>query len=871
MPENTFLTRWLLRLYPQEYRARYGPEIAGLIEQELRESGGGMRFRLRLFADHLNAARRVRMRARRAGRGETMLQDLRWAVRSLVRARGFTVFATLTLGLGVGATASVYTVLDRVVLRPLPWEGSERLVQVGTYILGGDEIEVLSQPLLRDFIDGLDGVEALVGASGARPVLTGSGEPVQLSSLEVSPGYFDFFDGAAAAGRLLRADDHAADGELTAVLGHAFWQETYGSDPAVIGETLELDGEVFTVVGVLAPDFTAPRPDYWNAHDVIVPMGLYRKELYDGAFGVRSAARLEPGVSIEDLEVQLTRIGLQRYEDLNGFVTGFGARPLEEMVVGEEIRRSLTRVLGAVGLLLLIGCVNVASLLLTRASQRADELRLRAAIGATRARLFAQLIAESSLLALAGGVVGGGIAWVGVDFFRRNAPEGIPRLAEVALDPAGFAMAMGISLMAVLFFGLLPAWTTSRSGSLQPSRKRHGSTRQDRTVRGGLVLLETALAVVLVIWSGLLSRDLIAMSTEDAGFRSEGLVAGQVDLRGRADGGTAESRQDFLRRLAESASAIPGVRRVAFATELPYSGNSLVSMMMPEGYEDEPEGQWMPMVAVEGDYFDAFGIRFVEGRPFDTTTEDELQYAVVNEAFVDRYWPGENPLGRTIKSGGPDVDDEGSYEVIGVVADVRIAPGAPTPPKMYTDYTWESFSRVHVVLEIEGASEAVLSGLRSAVSELDAGLPLTAVTTLEAVAEQAMVRPVFYATIFSTFGITALLLALIGVYGTTSYATAARSREIGIRVALGEERERIVGAILRRTALVVGGGVLLGSAGAAASGRIASDALLLVGTVDPVTYGSVAVLVLAAALVAAWLPARSLTRVDPADTLRREV
>jgi len=797
-----------------------------------------------------------------------MFQDLKWAVRSLARAKGFALFAVLTLGLGVGATASVFTVLDRVVLRPLPWEGSDRLAHVGTYIFGDDELEILSQPLLRDYIERLEGVEAIVGANRERAVLTGTGDPEQVLTLEVSPGYFDFFDGRAVAGRLLGADDHAPEGAQVAVLSDAFWTERFGADPGVVGRTVELDGSRYAVVGVLAPGFTAPQPEFWGDLDLVLPMGLYQKELDGGSFGVQTAARLEPGTTIDQLTTQLTRIGRERYEDPDGFVSGFGAQPLQDLVIGADIRRSLGRVLGAVGLLLLIGCVNVAGLLLTRASQRVDEVRVRAALGATRGRLVTQLLAESAVLAIAGGLVGGTIAWAGVEFFRRNVPEGIPRVAEVAVDPQAFLMTMAISLVTVAVFGLIPAWTTSRSGDLRLSRGRHGASRRDRTVRGGLVLLETGLAVVLVIWSGLLSRDLVAMSTEDPGFRSESLVAGQVNLRGRADGETPELRQTFVRRLSEAASAIPGVRRVAFTTELPYSGNAVVSIMMPEGVVDE--GQWTPIVPVDGAYFEAFGIQFVEGRPFDTARDDELQYAVVNEAFANRYWPEGSWVGRSIKSGGPDVDDEGSYEVVGVVGNVRTAPGEVPPPKMYVDYSWEPFTRVNVVLQTDGSTDDAVRGLRAAVAALDPGLPLSEVVTLEAVEARALRQPTFFATIFSSFGVAALLLALIGVYGTTAYATAARGREIGIRVALGEDRDRIVFAILRRTGLVVGGGVALGSLGALAAGQVASDALRLVNAHDPITYGIVTVLVLSAGVVAAWIPARSLTRVDAADTLRRE-
>ena len=308
---------------------------------------------------------------------------------------------------------------------------------------------------------------------------------------------------------------------------------------------------------------------------------------------------------------------------------------------------------------------------------------------------------------------------------------------------------------------------------------------------------------------------------------------------------------------------------MAFATELPYTGNNLVNIMTPEGHEDDPDGFWMPTVSVDGAYFEALGIEFVDGRPFDTASEDDLAYAVVNEAFVRRFWPEGRAVGRLVKSGAPDVD-EGSFEVVGVIADVRAVPGEEPPPKVYVDYSQEPFSRVDVLLQFEGPTEETVRALRSAVADLDPGLPLARVVTLSAVRDQALAAPTFFALLFSSFGVAALVLALVGVYGTTAYATATRTREIGIRVALGEQGASVLSAILWRTATVVGSGVALGSAAALAAGSIGADTLRLVRATDPLTYAGVAFLVLASGLIAAWLPARRLTRIDPSRALRAE-
>ena len=883
-PLTSALVAALLRLYPRSYRHRYGAEIRSFVEQEIASAGegrtraSGVGFWVGLIWDHMVAARRVRRRIHGTGRGERMRENLRDGLRSLMRARGFSLFAVLTLGLALGATASVFTVLDRVVLRPFPWPGSERLVQVGTFIRGSEDLGVLSQPLMRDYLEQLESAEDIVGAQGGRSVLTGRGDPAQVLSLRVSPGYFEFFAGQPRVGRLFGSDDHTAGAEQVAVLSHAFWTEQFGADPGALGSTIELDGESRRIIGVLDAGFAAPRPTFWAEQGVIIPMGLYQRELTQGAFGVRAVARLAPGVELEAFTEQLTRIGRVIYDDPDGFVSGFGAQPLADMVVGEGVRRSLGRVLAAVAILLLIGCVNVASLLLTRASQRAEELRVRAALGATRGRILGQLLSESAVLALAGGVVGTGLAWAGVTLFQRYAPAGIPRIAEVALDPRLIGMTLAASLATVILFGLAPAWVASRRVELTPRGRGYSGTRRERSVRAGLVFVETALAVVLVVWSALLSRDLVAMATEDAGFRSEGLVAASINLRGRPDGASPELRVSFFDRLNRRAGEIPGVVRTATATELPYSGTAMVSTMTPEGTETSPDGEWVPTVAIGGAYFDALGIRFVEGRPFDTDLDDKRQLAVVNEAFVRRYWPTGGVIGRMIKSGAPDVDDEGTYEVVGVVADVRTAPGQEAPPKMYVDYVWESFASLQLILEVAGpgagastdATESVVASLRSTVAELDPGLPLANVVTFEAIERRALAQPAFYTTIFASFGLAALLLALVGVYGTTAYATSTRSREIGIRVALGESRSHIVGAILRRTIVVVGAGLVAGAIAAQAAAGLGGEALRLIDARDPLTYGVVAVLMLAAGVLAAWLPAHRLTRLDPAQTLRRD-
>ncbi len=871
-PRPSLTVRWILRLYPRGYRVRYGEDIAAFIAEERARGAGGIRFWVGLASDHWRASGRVRRAARGEGTMGRWIQDVRWGLRGLLRAPAFTLFATLTLALGVGATAAVFTVLDRVVLRPFPWDGGERIHQVGAYIMGGDEIRVLSAPVLRALVDDPGDAEAVVGAQPGSRILAGAGDPERVEVTSVSEGYFPFFAVRPALGRLLGPADHAASATPVAVLSHGLWTRRFGADPGVVGRTIRLDDEPYEVVGVLAAGVTAPSPEFFAEGGLLVPLGLRQGELDPGSFGIRSAARLREGAPPAAFRAHLERVGGEIYPDDEGFVTGFGIRPLREMIVGPELDRGLWRLLAAVALLLVIGCVNVASLFLTRGSSRAAELSVRTALGASRSRLVRQLLAEGVLLAGVGGVVAGGLAFGAVELFRRTAPDGLPRLAEVAVDPRIFALTLALSLVTVLGFAVLPALRASRGGAeLRGTLGRTGPDRRERALRGGLVLVETALAVVLVAWSGLLSADLVRMTRDEAGFRRDGLVSARVSLRGRPADASPGERHAFFDAVRASAEALPGVTRAGLATELPYSGSSLISVMMPEGTEDREQGEWIGVVALMGEFLEALGARVVEGRLLDPDGVDaDRQVALVNEAFVRTYWPDGRAVGRTIKSGGPDVDDEGSFEVVGVLADVRAAPGEAPPPKMYVPYGLERWNRMVLLLETEGDPASLVPGLRERIAGLDPGLPLGEVLTLDEVASEALARPRFYRLLFASFALVALLLATVGVYGTTAFATQARAREFGIRMALGEDRRGVVAGAVRRAGAVVLAGAVAGTGVALLAADILSDTLRMVDARSPGLYLLMGCTVVGVGLLAAWIPARRLSRIDPARTLREE-
>jgi predicted permease len=873
-PDPTSVFRWLLRLYPRAYRARFGAEMEEFFRRERADSGGGFRFWIRLVLDHVGASRRVRGRAGGDRRMGTIRDDFLAAARTLRRAPAFTLFAAATLGLGIGATTAVYTVVDRVVLRPLPYEGADRLARVGpSFRSSPDVIGIASPALLVALADAPGPAELVTGSAGRSRILGGDGDPERIDVRQVDRGFFEMFGGRPALGRLLTDADHEAGAASVAVLTHDAWVRRFGQDPTVLERPLVLDDEPFTVVGVVDSRFAAPE-GFDSAGDVFVSLAMRDGEPGRSTFFITAFVRLQPGASLADMDAHVKGLVGDVYPPGDGpsFLAGGGAEDLRAAVVG-PVGKTLGRVLGAVLLLLLISCVNVASLLLTRGAERARELSVRAALGAGRGRLVRQLLAESWLLALAGAVLGAGLAHGALTLFRTYAPGGIPRLAEVGLDGRVLGATLAVTLGTVLVFGLVPALraTGSATSGDGAGRRTTQGVREGR-LRGFLVAGETALAVVLVVASGLLAHDLVRVSTEDPGFRADGLVSMYLSLQGRIPNSDREAQRIFWRRALEEARTIPGVRAVSLTTQVPYMADDrLVQIMTPEGYEGD-DGAWIPTVLVAGNFFETLGMRIEEGRAFDASEmAGARQVAMVNQAFVREHWPGGEGAGRSIKSGAPDVDDEGSYEVVGVVADIRARPGEEAGPTMYVPLEHEVWHAADVLVRTDSDVTATAAALRDVARRLDPGLPVDRLTTVEALGHEALTRPRFYTLLFGGFALVALMLSVVGVYGTTAYAARSRTREIGIRLALGALRHTVVAGVVGRTSATVVAGVAAGLALAAMASGGLSDILLRVEPRDALTYGVVAVVVTAAGVSAAWLPAHRAGRVDPAATLREQV
>jgi predicted permease len=887
-PRGPRLFGLLLWLYPRRYRRRFGADMRTTFDDKLaaaRSEGRPALRRLwrRTATDVVRTALAERWRSsldertvvpdggRAAAAGGGLIagwrirDDLRFGARTLRRAPAFAAAATLTLALGIGATTAAFSVLDRVVLRPLPYPGAERMFLVGLAREGASEQpSTVSAPLMMALQESVGPAEAIVGISRGSSVLTGLGEPERVRPQEVTAGFFAFIGARPHVGRVLGDQDHAPGAPRVAVLGHGFWMDRFGGDPAAVGAAVVLDGVPHTVVGILPRAFVPPEGVMSRSEgDIWVPLPLAERLAADAEsqaliYTTWAVARLPQGRLAGEMTAHMARL----FDDVEGRfprgMIGVAAQDLHTLTVG-DIASMLWRVFAAVALLLIIACVNVASLLLTRASGRAGEFAIRSALGAGRLRLVRQLLCESLLLALAAGTLGAWIAFLVVEGFRRFSPAGpggVPRLAEGMVDGRVLAFSIAVAVASVVFFGLLPALRAT--ARVTPTGRQSTPGRADGRLRALFVLGETALAVVLVVGSGLLVHDLVRRVHEDPGYRPEGLISVAVNLPFERYGYGGVRATNFWRDLLDRMRALPNVSSAALTSEVPTTGFSMGRDLTPEGHL---EGEMISMVRAGDDFGSTVGIALTEGRWFTQDASDGEVPVVVNQALVDAYWPGSgSAIGRTLQAG------DSVWRVVGVAADARVRPGVAPRPKVYEPLAeWPARA---LAVRVDGDAAALAPALRTLVSRLDAGLVDVNIRTLASINAETLARPRFYTTLFSSFGLTALLLALVGVYGTTAYAVRARTREIGIRMALGAQRGRVVAGVMGRTLLVVGGGIAVGLGAAALGSRALTDVLVMVEPRDVFTYATVANLVLAAGAVAALVPAGRASRVDAALTLR---
>ena len=815
----------------------------------------------------------------------TLWQDLRYGVRALWKSPGFALVSVLVLALGIGANTAIFSVVNAVVLRPLPYADPDRLVAVWETMPGNDARAVAP----GNFVDWKaqnQSFAQLAAYSNAYLNLTDEGEPERLSVAAVTTDFFSTLGVAPAAGRTFSPEDEARE-EAVVVLSHGLWQRRFGADARIVGRKLVLDGKPYAIAGVMPRGFAFPeRAELWvtGRRGSAVSPSLTAQFPQSDLAGSRDihiysvVGRLKAGVTAEEALSEMSALAHRLAEDHPETNEGLGASVvlLHRQIVG-DVRTTLFVLFGAVALVLLIACTNVANLLLTRATRREREFAIRIALGAGRARLIRQVLIESLLLSLAGGAVGLLVALWGVDLFVSLSPGDIPRLSEVGVDARLLVFTLLVSSATGMGFGLLPALQATR---LDPQHSlREGGTkategRRRRRARSLLVVSEIALAQVLLVGAGLLMLSFLRLQAVDPGFRAENVLTARVALSPAKYSDRAK-KVAFYDQALERLNALPGVRSAGLVMNLPLSGANMNRGFTVEGRPAPRPGENVTVdyQVVSPDYFRTMGIAVLRGRAFnDADTIEAPRAALISESMARKYFSGEDPLGKRIAFG--DADEPESWRtIVGVVGDVRHASiDAPPFPGAYTLYRQdeESWPRVAFVVRSDTDPAALASAVRREILAVDPQQPVSNVQTMEETLAASIKRPRFVTALLGVLASVALALAVVGIYGLMSYTVTERTREIGIRMALGAQGRDVLRLIVGHGLLLTLAGVGVGVAGALVLTRLMSKLLYGVGATDPAAFVGVALLLACVSLLACYVPARRATKVDPMVALRYE-
>ena len=806
-----------------------------------------------------------------------MLQDIRYAVRKLSRTPGFTTIAAFTLALAIGATTAIFSVIDGVLLKPLPFRDPERVVRV-TNLRDGNRM-VSSVPDFLDIRAQSKSYASLAALDNQAMNLTGGSEPERISAARVGATFWSLLGVTPQVGRGFAPNEDSQSAARTVVLSDGLWKRRFGGDRRIVGKTIALDGNSFTVIGVAPAGFSFPdRPDVWIplvfAQDDLNPDGR-------GAHWMGIMGRLAPNVTVTQATselVTITRRLEQQYPESNTNMSG-AVIPMQEYLVG-DVRPALYVMLGAVAFVLLIACANVANLLLVRAASRESEMAVRTALGAGALRLVRQLVIESVLLAMIGGVFGTLLALWGVDLLLSMAPNGLPRINEVTVNGSVLVFTAGVTAVTGVLFGLFPALHAARAnvgGMLKEGMRGSSGGVASRRARNTLVMAEMALAVVLLVGAGLLIRSFSKLLAVDPGFRAERVVTFAIAAPDTKYGQYAQ-RRELVSNLVERMKRVPGAQGAAVVTGLPLSNIMMRTSAHIVGTPPERPGERKSTdvaMATPG-YFTTMGIPLVAGRDFtDRDGSGAPVVSIVNQEFVKRYFPNENPIGKRIELGwDQDTASTGGNmtlggEIVGVVANVkRRGLSQEVFPETYASYMQPTFSNFSVVVRSTADPSTVMAAIRAQIRELDRDLPLSDLRQLKELVAASVSRPRFYTTILGVFASIALILAAVGIYGVISYAVSLRTRELGIRIALGATGRQVSGLVLQQGVGLAIAGVAVGGAGAYWLTRLLSKLLFGVSATDPLTFVGVAALLTAIAAIASFVPARRAAKVDPLLAMR---
>ncbi|MDQ3817763.1 MAG: ABC transporter permease [Acidobacteriota bacterium] len=808
-----------------------------------------------------------------------LLQDVRYGLRMLLNRPGFTVIAVITLALGIGANTAIFSLVNSLLLRPLPYKEPDRIVMVWESNRPRSfHQNVISLANFLDWQDQSKSFEQMAGFFDVPFNLTGTGEPEEIPSQAVSTNLFSLLGVEPIKGRSFLLEESQPGKDQVIILSYDLWQRRFAGDSGIVGKTVSLNGQDFTVVGVMPAGFkwfikkgslTGKPAELWT------PITLTAKSRVRAGRYMSAVARLKPGVTLEQAQAEINTIASRLEQQYPDFDTGWGVElvPLHEQFVG-EIRYALLILLGVVGFVLLIACANVANLLLARAASRQKEIAIRSALGASRKAIIRQLMTESVLLAGLGGVLGLLLALWGVDLLVSFTPPNLLALQHTGVSLPVLGFTLGVSLLTGIIFGLVPALEVSRPNlneSLKESGKSAtGSPRASR-LRNLLVMGEVALGVVLLVAAGLMIKSLLRLNAVNPGFSAENLLTMRVQLP-RANYREDYKRIAFFKQAVERIQALPGVRSAGAISYLPFTGLNAGTDFTIEG-RPAPEAGEKPITdvsVVDENYFRTMKIPVVMGRTFNAQEETEgRQVAVINETMARTFWPNESPIGKRILVNM--TDPMVPTEIIGVVGDVKhTSLDSEVKPTVYWPHPQLAYGAMSLVIRTDNDPLSLATAVEREIQAIDKDQPVSDVRTMQQWLAEASARARFSTLLLTLFASLALILAAVGLYGVMSYMVVQRTHEIGIRMALGARTGDVLKLVVRQGIMMSLAGVAIGLVAAFALTRLMSSLLYQVSATDPSTFAAISIFFIAVALLASYIPARRATRVDPMVALRYE-
>ncbi|MEN3332444.1 MAG: hypothetical protein V7641_1809 [Blastocatellia bacterium] len=833
---------------------------------------------------------------------QTIIQDMRYGLRMLRKRPGFTFVAVITLALGIGANTAIFSVVDAVLLRPLPYPQAERLVFLWSTMIGqGVPTSGSAMPDYREWRDHSDTLEGLGGFYYGDFNLSSTGsEPERVQGAYITSNLFEVMKVSPSLGRLFTPEEDQYGRHRVVLLSHGLWQRRFGGDPGVIGREIKIGGEGFTVAGVMPkglPFFdNLPEVELWR------PIAFASGDSFDTRNNhfVNLVGRLKPGVTTQQAQEEMSAIAHQ-IEEAYPENQGIGALvvPVQQQLTGDS-QTALWVLLGAVAFVLLVACVNVANLMLARAAARERELAIRASLGASRARIVRQMVIECLPFSLAGAGLGILLALWGIDLLSALLPSSLPRYNQISVNGRVLVFTLAVALFTVLLAGLLPALQTVKAdvqAALNEGGRGGGSGSRQGRLRRLLVVAEVGLALVLLIGAGLMVRSFIKLRQVDIGFSARNVLTLRISLPDakypvpvNANDPRKPAGLAFYDQLLARVEALPGVKAVTAGTILPLgAGGGWGKLLSIEGRPAPPSLDQVPVVRfalISSDYFRTFGIRVRQGRAFTAQdNEDSQPVAIINETLARRFFADQDPIGKTIWMGPPDNllppealrPENRSFRrlIVGVVADVKGGSlNLPTPSYVYAplhQYRREGYANaLMLAVQTEGQPEALAGAIREQVHALDAEQPVSNVRNISELVDRALSAAKFSLLLLGLFAGVALVLASVGIYGVMSYAVTQRTHEIGVRMALGARPGDVLRMVIKQGMLLAATGVAVGIAGAWALTRLMASLLYGTSATDPLTFALIALLLSGVALVACWIPARRATKVDPMVALRYE-